>query len=211
MGSAPPKPRLRGVSHQYAFFISLLAGLGLVWNAVGFKETLTHIVFAFSVCLLFGVSALYHRIHWSGVARQWMRRLDHASIYILISGTYTPIMIVALDQSAASITLAIVWAASAIGIVLELTFPQAPKWLGALIYIGIGWVVVFFAGEIIDEIGWTASMLILAGGVFYTVGALVYARKQPNPSPQVFGYHEIFHLFVIAGVVAHYYVIAFLI
>jgi len=209
--SSPPKPRLRGVTHQYAFFISLVAGCALVWNSTGFKQTAINLVFALSVCLLFGISGLYHRIQWSPKGRQWMRRLDHSSIYLLISGTYTPLMVIALDQTTAYISLAIVWGASAVGIFVELCVPSTPKWLTALTYVAIGWVAVFFYGEIIAAIGGTAFMLILVGGIFYTIGAIVYTRKRPNPSPEVFGYHEIFHLLVIAGVVVHYFVIALLI
>lgn len=198
------KPKLRGVSHQLAFFASIATGIVLVVSANGAAEAWVAAIFAASVTVLFGVSALYHRVQWSKTARARMRRLDHSSIYLLISGTYTPIMWLALDRQLAIRMLAIVWFASILGIILELAVPRAPKWLAAVIYVAIGWVAIFVVQDITLRLGLVAVSLIAAGGFLYTLGAVIYACKWPNPSPRVFGYHEIFHLLVIVGAYLHY-------
>lgn len=212
----PPKPLWRGVSHQYTFFLSLLAGGWIIARTVNKFEVpsehlisiLSVVIFAASVSLLLGTSALYHRVQWGTEAREFMRRCDHSSIYILISGTYTPLMITALDTSTATTVLSIVWGASLVGIVLELFVKRAPKWLKAGMYVALGWVAVAVTPQISQTMGMTAVLLIGLGGVLYTLGALVYALKRPNPSPAVFGYHEIFHMFVIAGALTHYAVVS---
>lgn len=165
-------------------------------------------VFAASVSLLLGTSALYHRVQWGAEGREFMRRCDHSSIYLLISGTYTPLMIAALDASLATTVLSIVWGASIIGIILELFVKRAPKWLKAGMYVALGWVAVTVTPQIYQTLGLTAVLLVGLGGVLYTLGAVVYALKKPNPNPAVFGYHEIFHMFVIAGALAHYAVVS---
>lgn len=213
---APPKPRWRGVSHQYAFYLSLVAGVWIIFRAINrFEVPADHLIFIFSVvtfavsvALLLGTSALYHRVQWSTEARELMRRCDHSSIYLLISGTYTPLMIAALDSSTATTVLSIVWGASFVGIFLELFVKRAPKWLKAGMYVALGWVAVTVTPQIYQSLGLVAVSLIALGGVLYTLGAVVYARKRPNPNPVVFGYHEVFHMFVIGGAVAHYAVVA---
>ena len=160
--------------------------------------------------LLFGSSALYHRINWKSVrARQWMRRLDHSMIFVLIAGTYTPFCLLVLEGSLATAILIAVWAGAAAGIVLKLLWVDAPKWLAASIYVVLGWVAVVTAPQMIDGLGVGGALLVAGGGVLYTVGAVVYALRRPDPRPRVFGYHEIFHLLVIVACALQYVAIAF--
>jgi hemolysin III len=204
------KPRLRGVSHQWAFFVSLLTGAALVAAAPAGQATLAATIYAVSVAALFGTSALYHRITWaSAEARRWMRRLDHSMIFLLIAGTYTPFALLALHGTLATVILVVVWAGALGGVVLKLVWIDAPKWVVALIYVGLGWVVVAAFPDLVSEIGVVGTALVAAGGVLYTAGAVVYARRRPDPAPDVFGYHEIFHALVIAAAALQYAVIAF--
>ena len=204
------KPRLRGVSHQWAFFVSVATGLALVLAAPNGRATAAAAIYAVSVAGLFGASALYHRITWSTVgARRWMRRLDHSMIFLLIAGTYTPFAVLALDGPLATAILVVVWVAALGGIVLKLAWIDAPKWLVALIYVGIGWVALAAFPQLLSKLGVTATAMVAAGGLLYTAGALVYARQRPDPVPAVFGYHEIFHALVILAAALQYAVIAF--
>jgi len=204
------KPRLRGVSHQWAFFVSVATGVALVLAAPNGRATAAAAIYAVSVAGLFGASALYHRINWSTAgARRWMRRLDHSMIFLLIAGTYTPFAVLALDGPLATAILVVVWTAALGGIVLKLVWIDAPKWLVALIYVAIGWVALAAFPQLLDKLGVTATAMVAAGGLLYTVGAVVYARKRPDPSPTVFGYHEIFHALVILAAALQYAVVAF--
>jgi hemolysin III len=204
------KPRLRGVSHQWAFWVSLAGGVGLVVAAPPGRATVAAAIYAASVAALFGASALYHRITWtSATARRWMRRLDHSMIFILIAGTYTPIALLALEGTLATVILAVVWTGAAVGVLLELAWVDAPKWFTALVYVALGWVAVVAMPELVSQIGLAAVILIGAGGLLYTAGACIYASGWPDPAPTVFGYHEIFHALVIAAAALHYGVIAF--
>jgi len=208
--AAIPKPRLRGVSHQWAFFFSLVAGLALVTAAPGGRPTLAAAVYAASVAALFGTSALYHRVTWpSQNARRWMRRLDHSMIFLLIAGTYTPFALLVLDGTLAVVILAVVWAGALGGIVLKLVWIDAPKPLVAMLYVMLGWVALAVFPELLDGLGVTSTVLVAGGGILYTAGAVVYALGRPNPAPTVFGYHEIFHALVIAAAALQYAVIAF--
>jgi hemolysin III len=204
------KPRLRGVLHQWAFFVSLVGGVVLVLAAPPGRATVATAIYAASVAALFGVSALYHRITWESVnARRWMRRLDHTMIFFLIAGTYTPFGLLVLDGALAVAILWTVWGGAFAGVVLNLVWIDSPKWLTALVYVVVGWVAVVAFPKLISELGVMAIVLLAMGGVLYTLGAVVYARKRPDPSPTVFGYHEIFHALVIAAAVLQYAVIAF--
>ena len=198
---APPavKPLLRGVSHQIAFFIALLATVLLVRSTTNETGSIATFVFGASLVLLFGVSAMYHRVDWSPVARQRMRRLDHAAIFILIAGGYTPLFALVAKPGGAHGALAAIWIACGLGVLKSLAWPNAPKWLTALIAVGIGWMVI---GEVMSRtpiVGGLCVGLLTVAGVTYSVGAVVYALKRPNPWPRVFGYHEIFHLLVIVA------------
>ena len=204
------KPRLRGVSHKWAFYVSLVLGAALVVSAPSGRAMAAAAVYAACVATLFGTSALYHRIDWrSSSARRWMRRLDHSAIFLLIAGSYTPFAVLALDGVLADVILVVVWAGAAGGIVLKLVWIDAPKWLVALIYVLLGWVAVAATPELVDELGVTAAGMVGLGGVLYTAGAVIYARRRPDPVPAVFGYHELFHLLVIIAAGLQYAVIAF--
>jgi hemolysin III len=204
------KPRLRGVSHQWAFFVSCAIGAALVLAAPSGTPRLAAAVYALSVAVLFGVSALYHRITWaSTAARRWMRRLDHSAIFVLIAGTYTPFALLVLDGPIATVILVAVWAGALGGILLKLVWIDAPKLLTAIVYVALGWVAVAAFPDLIDELGLTGTALVVAGGLLYTAGALVYAFKRPDPVPTVFGYHEVFHALVIVAAALQYAVVAF--
>jgi hemolysin III len=198
------KPRLRGVSHQYAFFVALAAGAALVAAARGAQATLAVAVYALSLCAMFGASALYHRVDWPPRTRRWMRRLDHSMIFVLIAGTYTPFMAVVLGGDLGVTLLVVVWGGAVAGVVLTLLWPEAPRWLVVGVCIALGWIAVGALPEVGDRVGAMAVVLLGAGGLLYTVGAVVYAVRRPDPAPTVFGYHEIFHVFVIAAALAHF-------
>jgi hemolysin III len=202
------KPRLRGVFHQWAFVVSLFTGVFLVIEATTAVATLGAAVYAAGVSGLFGVSALYHRVTWRPRVRRWMRQLDHAMIFLLIAGTYTPIGLLVLDGGLARTVLWLVWGGAVAGVILNLVFKDAPKWLAALVYVVLGWVAVIAMPQLLERMGAVGVTLIALGGVVYSVGALVYSTRRPNPAPAVFGYHEIFHLLVIAGVAFHFLAIS---
>jgi hemolysin III len=206
---AHSRPRLRGVSHQYAFFASLVAAVPLVATAPTPSARFAALVFAASVVAMFGASALYHRVTWRPRPRAWMARLDHAAIYLLIAGTYTPYAVVALSGAWRIVVLAVVWGGAAAAIVLKFAWVRAPKVLAAVIGVVLGWAGAAALPELVAEVGSAATGLLLAGGVLYTSGAVVYALRRPDPVPAVFGYHELFHALVVAGVVCHYASVAF--
>jgi hemolysin III len=204
------KPRLRGVSHQWAFFVSCAIGAALVLAAPAGTPRLAAAIYAVSVSALFGVSALYHRITWASVtARRWMRRVDHSAIFVLIAGTYTPFALLILDGALSTVILIVVWAGALGGILLKLVWIDAPKLLAAIVYVALGWVAVAAFPDLLDELGVTGTALVVAGGLLYTAGALVYALKRPDPVPTVFGYHEVFHALVIVAAALQYAVVAF--
>ena len=207
--SEPLKPQLRGVSHQWAFFVSLVTGAVLVAAAPAGEATLAASIYALSVALLFGTSALYHRVTWRATARRWMRRLDHSMIFLLIAGTYTPFALLALDGTFAIAILVAVWGGALAGVVLKLVWIDAPKWLVAGVYVALGWVAVAAFPQMLDRVGVTATAMVAAGGLLYTAGAIIYAVRRPDPVPSVFGYHELFHALVIAAAALHYAVVAF--
>jgi hemolysin III len=204
------KPRLRGVSHQWAFFVSVAIGAALVVAAPSGEPRLAAAIYALSVAALFGTSALYHRITWaSQAARRWMRRLDHSMIFFLIAGTYTPFALLVLEGDLATVILTVVWAGALAGVLMKLVWIDAPKALVALTYIMLGWVAVAAFPDMIERLGVAATTLVAVGGLLYTLGALVYAFQRPDPAPSVFGYHEVFHALVILAAALQYAVIAF--
>ena len=206
------KPRLRGVSHQWAFFVSLATGLILILLSPNGEARLAAGIYSLSVCALFGTSAVYHRINWRSLsARRWMRRLDHSMIFVLIAGTYTPFALLALDGKIATVILIVVWSGALAGVVLQLVWVDAPRALSAVVYIAMGWVALVAFPEMVDKIGITGTALVAAGGILYSAGAVIYATKRPNPAPTVFGYHEVFHALVIAAAALHYAVVALIV
>jgi hemolysin III len=206
--AAKVKPRLRGVSHFWAFFAALVAGAVLVATAPDGRATLAAGVYAGSLAALFGISALYHRVDWRPSTRRWMRRLDHSAIFLLIAGTVTPFALLVMEGPFATALLIAVWAGAAAGIVVEIVWIDAPKWATALVYVAVGWIGALGFPAIVIEAGIGAGVLIAVGGALYTVGAVVYARQRPDPNPAVFGYHEIFHVLVIAAAIVHFAAIA---
>lgn len=202
------RPRLRGVLHQYSFFVSVVLGAGLVLAASGPSERVAASIFAATLATMFGVSALYHRVVWAPRARRWMRRLDHASIYLLIAGTYTPFALLALDGAWRWTILPIVWGGALVAIVAKVAWVDAPKWLAAVIAVALGWVGVVALPELYEHTGVTGLLLLAFGGVLYTAGAVVYASQRPDPVPAVFGYHELFHALVIAAAACQFAAVA---
>jgi hemolysin III len=203
------KPRLRGVSHEYAFFCSLLAGAGLIVAASGTRATLAVAIYAASLSALFGTSALYHRVDWRRPeVRRWIRRLDHSMIFFLIAGTYTPFALLVLKGTLAQVILIVVWAGALAGTVVEMIWVDAPKWVTAIVYLALGWVGIAAFPGLLEHAGLAAVLLIAAGGLLYTAGAVIYATQRPDPNPAVFGYHEVFHLLVIGAAAAHFAAIA---
>jgi hemolysin III len=205
----PVKPRLRGVFHEYAFFVSLGCGVALILAASDGRARTAAIIYAFAVSALFGTSALYHRVTWRPKARRWMRRLDHSMIFVMIAGTYTPVALLALKGSLATTILIVMWAGALGGIVFKLLWIDAPKWLFATVYALLGLVTGAVFGELPAAIGWLGVSGLALGGLLYLIGAVVYASGRPNPWPRIFGYHEIFHALVIVAAGLQYAVIAF--
>jgi len=207
--AAPVKPRLRGVSHQYAFFVSIGCGVGLILAASEGRARVAASIYAAAVSALLGTSALYHRVTWRPKTRRWMRRLDHSMIFVLIAGTYTPVALLALKGSLASTILIVLWAGALGGVIFKLAWIDAPKWLFAIVYALLGLVTAAVFGELPAAIGWLGAIGIGVGGALYLTGAVIYTSEKPNPWPKVFGYHEIFHALVLAAAGLHYAVIAF--
>ena len=204
----PVRPRLRGVVHQWSFFVALVAGIALVVLAPAGRATLACAVYAAALCALFGTSALYHRVTWRPPARRWMRRLDHSMIFVLIAATYTPFATLVLSEPLGDVVLLGVWGGALAGIVFTLVWIQAPKWLTATAYVALGWFSLIALPQLVERTGVGALALLAAGGVAYTAGAVVYARRRPDPRPGVFGYHELFHVLVVLAAAAHFIAVA---
>ncbi|MHB8059519.1 MAG: PAQR family membrane homeostasis protein TrhA [Gaiellaceae bacterium] len=203
------KPRLRGVFHEWAFFLAIPLGIALVLVTETTRGRIAAGVFALSVVTMFGASALYHIPDWTPKRRAWLRRLDHAGIYCLIAGTYTPVGLLALDGAWRTVVLAIVWSGCAAAIFIRLFWVSAPKWLSAVVAIALGWVGIVAMPEIYFHVGLACLLLILGGGILYSVGAAIYATRRPDPWPAVFGYHEIFHALIVVAVGLQFAAIAF--
>ena len=205
---ATVKPRLRGWIHLWSLVAALIAGITLISLAgatVSASAALGTSVYVVTVLGLFGVSALYHRTTWRTVgARTWMRRLDHSMIFLFIAGTYTPLAMMALQPTTGAVVLAVVWGGALGGVVLKLAWPNGPRWVGVPVYVALGWVAVFVLPDLMERAGVAALVLLLVGGVLYTVGALFYALRWPDPWPRTFGYHEFFHSAVSAAAVCHH-------
>ena len=198
------KPRWRGVQHQWAAVFTLGAGTALVALAPTADARLAAAIYAASLSLLLAVSAVYHRIHWTPAVRTWLRRADHASIFLLIGGTYTPIAMLALDAETGTHLLIAIWTGVAIGVAVSMFWPSAPKFVSAALAVAVGWTIVPYLDSIGRSLRPAEIWLIVLGGVAYTVGAIVYAAKRPNPKPRDFGYHEIFHALTLVGAALHF-------
>jgi hemolysin III len=202
------KPRLRGLFHAVAFVLALPLGLALVLEADTSRGRLAAVVFAAAMAAMFGASGLYHVPNWPEGPRRWLRRVDHAGIYGLIAGTYTSFGLLVVKGSWRPVVLGIVWIGALAAIVFKFAWVDAPKWISAAIGIVLGWVGVIVFPQLLHEIGLGGVVLVLAGGLFYTAGALVYALRRPDPHPAVFGFHEVFHVLVIAAVACQYSAVA---
>jgi hemolysin III len=202
--AAALKPRLRGVLHEAAFAISLVTGTVLICLADGTRERLAAVIYGGSVALLFGTSAAYHRGRWSPRAYDLMARLDHSMIFVLIAGSYTPFALLLLHGTLQWLVLAVVWGGALAGVVLRNAFRQPPRWLFVGLYLALGWVALGIMPDVLRRGGVAVLVLLLIGGLFYSVGALVYALRRPDPSPQWFGFHEIFHAFTLLAFMTHY-------
>jgi hemolysin III len=202
------KPKLRGVFHEIGFYAAVGLGLLLVLTAEPGKARISAIVFASCLAGCFGASALYHRPMWTPRIRSWLARLDHAGIYLLIAGTYTPFGLLVMSPAWAAPVLAIVWSGAALAIVLKFCWVRAPKWLSAAIALMLGWIGVIAISQLL-KVELMGFVLVVVGGLLYSAGAVVYALRCPNPAPGVFGYHELFHLLTLAGAGCQFAAIAF--
>jgi hemolysin III len=206
------KPRLRGRLHQYAFFVALVCGIVLCSVAAsrpGITPFLSCLVYSLTVCGLFGISALYHRRVWSERGYQVMKRMDHSMIFIFIAGTYTPFCILLLGAAKATLVLSLVWIGALGGVALKAIWPHLPRWVGAPLYLALGWGAVAIMPEVLHRGGVAALALIAAGGIIYSAGAIFYALRRPNPWPTVFGHHEFFHACTLVAAICHYIAVYF--
>jgi hemolysin III len=205
----PFRPRLRGFLHTCAFVASVPAAAALVLASRTGRATIAASVYGISLIAQFGVGALFHRVTWSLRARRWMGRLDHATINGLIAGTYTPIAL-ALSSPLAAVALVVIWVGAVVGVLIHvLWIDETPKWFSAAMYVLLGWTGVATAPEFVSRVGWTPTALLALGGALYSAGAAVYAFRRPDPAPEVFGYHEVFHALVITAAFVHYAAVAF--
>lgn len=198
------KPKLRGWLHAGMFPAVLVAGVTLTAFAESTRGRIACAIFTVTACALFGVSALYHRNDWGPRGEAILRRLDHANIFLIIAGTYTPLTILLLDGGKQDVLLWMVWAGALAGIAFRVFWVGAPRWLYTPCYIALGWAAVFFLPDFLRTGGIAVMVLIVVGGLLYSVGAVIYGTKRPNPSPRWFGFHEVFHSFTLAAFVVHY-------
>ncbi len=207
--AADPKPHLRGRSHEYSFVVAVTLAPIMIVAAPGIAPRFVMALYVGAIAALFGVSALYHRVDWGPIARNRMKRLDHSMIFVAIAGTYTPIAVWALPGDVTRVVLPVVWAGALVGVIVRNLWPHAPKPLAAAPYVALGWVAAFVTADLWRSLGTAGFTLVVTGGGLYTLGALAYALRRPDPWPRVFGYHEIFHLLVVAGAALHYVSVAF--
>ncbi|MGH2758494.1 MAG: PAQR family membrane homeostasis protein TrhA [Actinomycetota bacterium] len=206
-----PKPRFRGRLHQIAFFLAVPQGIALVATAAGWLARLAAATYALSLAGLLGVSALYHRLTWTPKALSRMRRLDHSMIFVLIAGTYTPVSLLVLRGPWAIALLGVVWAGAVTGVLLKQLGLERTRKITGTMYIVLGWAAVIAAPWLVARMSAAVLSLIVAGGLLYTLGAIVFARKRPDPNPAVFGYHEDWHVAVVAASLCHYVAILLLV
>jgi hemolysin III len=198
-------PRLRGVFHQYAFFVAVAAGVVLFALADGLRDRLAVWVYAAALAAMFGASALYHRFPWrTAAAKLRARRLDHAMIFVFIAGSYTAFSLVAFEDLLRAVILASVWTGAVLGVVVELCWIHAPRWVSAVAYLAVGWIGIIALPQLFPSLGVAAAVLVIVGAALYTLGALAYATTWPNPFPRTFGFHEVFHLLVVAAAVTQF-------
>lgn len=202
------KPRLRGVLHTWAVPVAAVIGATLLLLANGARERIGTGVWAMTLTGLFAVSATYHRGAWRPTVKVWLQRVDHSMIFVFIAGSYTPIALLLLEGSKSWIVLTVVWSGAVAGVVTRLTWHAAPRWMFVPLYIALGWVAVTVLPDLARSAPAYANVLLVVGGVLYTVGAVVFATRRPDPVPEVFGYHEVFHLLTIVAAACHAVAIA---
>ncbi|AQA13692.1 DNA-binding protein [Streptomyces malaysiensis subsp. malaysiensis] len=205
--AAPPlplKPMLRGWLHAGMFPAALISGVVLTALADSPRGRLACAIYTLTACALFGTSALYHRGNWGPRTAAVLRRLDHANIFLIIAGTYTPFTLLLLPHGKKQLLLWMVWAGALAGIAFRVFWVGAPRWLYTPCYIALGWAAIFFLPDFLRTGGIAVMTLIVVGGLLYSVGAVIYGTKRPNPSPRWFGFHEVFHSFTLAAFVVHY-------
>lgn len=201
-------PRLRGILHAVTFPLAVTAGVVLVVLAPTPLARLAAAVYAVTSALLFGVSAAYHRGYWPGRTRDVLHRLDHADIYLIIAGTYTPLALLALHGDVRVAVLAVIWTGAAGGAAFRVAWLGAPRWLYTLLYVVLGWTAVFVLPQLLRGAGAAALLLVLTGGILYSLGGLVYGMRRPDPCPRWFGFHEVFHALTVAAYIAQYVAIS---
>jgi hemolysin III len=207
----PPKPRLRGWFHEIAFFVSIPAGIALIALARGAAAEVSAAIFAVGLTGLYGVSAIYHRRRWSVRTERIMKYLDHSMIFVLIAASYTPIALLALRPAMGITLLVLAWVGAVVGIVVTIARLERWRGLGLAMYLGLGWLAVVAAPQLAASLSRMELALLLAGGLLYTIGAVVLARNRPNPWPTTFGYHEVWHAFVVGAGVCHYTLVLLLV
>jgi hemolysin III len=207
--AAALKPKLRGVLHEAAFAVSLVTGTVLICLADGGRARTAAVVYAVSVALLFGTSAAYHRGSWTGRSHEVMKRLDHSMIFILIAGTYTPFALLLLEGTARWVVFVTVWGGAATGVVVRNAIRRPARWLFVALSLALGSVALGVLPQLLDTGGLPVVVPLLAGGMFYSLGAVVYALRRPDPSPRWFGFHEVFHAFTLLAFVTHYIAVSF--
>ncbi len=201
-------PILRGVSHQWAFWVAVAAVAGLVSFAEPGVPRRAALVYGAGLCLMLAASATYHRLKCSPDLRDWLCRIDHSAIYVFVAASYTPVCLLVLDGSARWIVLGSVWGGCLAGVALSVAWITAPRVLFALSYVALGWVVIPAIPQLVSRLDAVALALLLGGGLLYMAGAAVYATRRPDPWPTTFGFHEIFHALVILAAVAHFVAMA---
>ncbi|TXS37735.1 PAQR family membrane homeostasis protein TrhA [Streptomyces sp. OR43] len=202
--AAEVKPRMRGWLHAGMFPAVLIAGIVLIALADSTRGRIACAIYIATACLLFGVSAVYHRGTWGPRGEAVLRRLDHANIFLIIAGTYTPLTLLLLPESTGTPLLWAVWAAAVAGIAFRVFWVGAPRWLYTPCYIAMGWAAVFFLPDFMRTGGIAVLVLVVVGGLLYSAGGVIYGIKRPNPSPRFFGFHEVFHSLTLAAFVVHY-------
>jgi hemolysin III len=201
-------PRFRGVSHQWGFVVAALAGLALIAAAPDGTARIGIGIYVASLCAMLGASALYHRIDWAPRGASIVRRLDHSMIFVLIAGTATPFALLVMTGPLSTFVLAAVWIGAAIGVTFTVVWTTPPTWLRTTLYGLLGWATLIAVPQMWDKAGAGSVILLAFGGVLYTLGAVVYVRQRPNPIPGVFGFHEVFHVFVVAAAMVQFVAVA---
>ncbi|MBC9225931.1 hemolysin III family protein [Aeromicrobium sp. 636] len=205
------KPRLRGWLHAATAPLALISFLIMLVFADSLAARAGAAVFMLSALLLFGVSAVYHTVPWRERAKQVLRRLDHSNIFIMIAGSYTPFSLLLLNERQTITLLSLVWGGAILGVLFKVFWLSAPRWVYVPLYLALGWAALIYLPDFMAAASTTVFAMLVLGGIFYTVGALVYAFQWPDPNPRWFGYHEVFHALTIAAFIVHYIGVSFLV